>query len=191
MPLTISTNNVVNFILFQVLWLACVLGAANNMLWPGILVFGIFCAWQLHPKHSARGDIKLLLTVAVIGTFLDTCWVKFGLIDYRTAMPFSGFAPVWIVTLWLGLSLTLNHSFRWLQHRPWLSVVFSAIGSPLSYWAGVKLGAAELPSNPIPTLVIFGLSWAIVLPAILQLARYWRWPTPTQSVVTVSAEQSA
>ena len=44
----------INQAFFQLSWPACVIGAANGMLWPGALVVGLFAMWQLHPARRMQ-----------------------------------------------------------------------------------------------------------------------------------------
>ncbi len=163
----------VNFALFQMLWLACILGAARGLLWPGILVFTGMCVWQFLPMNRVKGDLKLLAVCGLVGILLDSLWINLGLIRYQTAIPFDNVAPLWIILLWLGLALTLNHSLSWLKPRPWLAGLFSAFASPLSYLAGSRLGAAELMPDLITPILAFGLSWALLMPVLVWLAAHW------------------
>jgi len=39
---------ILNFILFQIAWFACVLGAANAMPWLGVLVTVVILIWHLY-----------------------------------------------------------------------------------------------------------------------------------------------
>lgn len=126
--------------------------------------------WQLWPGRRAQGDIGLILVCAAIGLALDTLWVRFGLIRYHAAVPHADWAPVWIIVLWIALGLTLNHSLAWMRGHLWAAIVLGAIGSPLSYFAGSRLGAAELPADLTWSMLAFSLSWAILIPALVFLS---------------------
>ena len=156
-------HNLVNFAFFQSAWLACVLGAAHGVLSPAVLLTTVFIVWQLHPNNRANGDIQLVLVCCTIGFVLDTLWVQLGVIEYMTAVPFEGFAPIWILFLWVSLALALNHSLAWLKNNLLWPVLFGAFGSPLSYYAGARLGAAFLPLDVMITVSAFGISWALVM----------------------------
>ena len=163
-------SHFINFAFFQVLWFACILGAARDIVWPGLVLLACFMLWQLWPAHRARGDVGLILICAAIGLVVDTLWIRFGLIRYHAAVPHADWAPLWIVALWITLGLTLNHSMAWLRRYFWLSVAFGAIGSPLSYLAGSRMGAAELTADIFITMLAFGLSWAVLVPALIYLS---------------------
>ena len=45
--------------------------------------------------------------------------------------------------MWMNFALTLNHAMAWLKGRPVVGLILGAIGGPLAYFAGAKLGAAS------------------------------------------------
>jgi len=81
----------------------------------------------------------------------------------------SGLAPGWILALWALFATTLNASLRWLKGRPVLAVSLGAVVGPLSYVAGVKLGAVALvePASGYAALVV---EWAVAMPVLMALA---------------------
>jgi hypothetical protein len=60
----------------------------------------------------------------------------------------------------------------WLKGRPWLASLLGALGGPLSYMAGEKLGGIRL-ENPEMALLALALAWAVIMPAIAALAQKW------------------
>jgi hypothetical protein len=177
-----STSHFINFVFFQALWFAGILGAARGLVWPGLLLLACFMLWQLWPGRRAPGDIELILICAAAGILLDTLWIRCGLIRYHAAVPFSDWAPVWIVALWITLALTLNHSLAWLRRYPWAALLLGAGGSPLSYYAGSRLGAAELPEDPTISMLAFGFSWAVLVPALVWLSKKMSLAKPAGDV---------
>jgi len=157
--------------LFQVSWPACVAGAAYGWGWPGFLVVGLLAFWQLHPKNRHPTDWTLVWVCLVLGVVLDTLWIQMGLIEYAMPWPSAEFAPAWIMLLWLALALAINHSLQFFKSRLWWAALFGGIGSPMSYYAGSRLGAAEWVAPIWQVALATGLSWAILLPALFWLAK--------------------
>jgi tetrahydromethanopterin S-methyltransferase subunit D len=60
----------------------------------------------------------------------------------------------------------------WLRGRYLAGAIFGAVGGPLAYLSGAKLGAASLPSTD--GLVILGITWAAAFPALLTVAEFVR-----------------
>ncbi len=164
--------NVLNFVAFQLLWLLTVLVAAKDMASYAIIGTLLFVMVQLIFSAWRLADFKLLLVGLVAGILLDTIWLRQGWIVYASASD-SGLAPLWIGCLWVNFMLTLNHSLSWLQQRLGWVVACTVFAAPLSYYAGQALGAVSF-SQPLPAVIGLSLSWAVLVPVMMRLARYWR-----------------
>ncbi|RFF28778.1 MULTISPECIES: DUF2878 domain-containing protein [unclassified Wenzhouxiangella] len=158
--------------LFQLSWPACVVGASWGIAgWSGPLVVAALVFWQLHPRRRHPNDWGMIALCLGIGFALDTLWVQWGLLAYAMPWPSSGFAPFWILLLWLALALVLNHSMSVFKHRLLLIGLLGAVGSPMSYYAGSRFGAVEWLAPAWQVVLATGLSWALLLPALFWLAR--------------------
>ena len=165
---------VVNFVAFQVGWFACVLGAARG--WPLLgplvaLAILVPMAWT-SPRPS--GFVLLLATGAAVGFCWDSALSASGLMQFRGGS-LAPFAPLWIVALWMLFASTCNRSLRWLQASVPLAVALAVVAAPLSYLAGARLGALQLP-RPTAGLVAQAFGWAVILPLLLRLARRFDAP---------------
>lgn len=164
-------NNVINFVGFQLVWIAAVFGAANNLVWPALVLVAIFALWQLHPARRHANDWRVLLYALPIGFISDSAWQALRLIEYA-ANPINPAAPFWIMTLWVAFALTFNHSLGWLKHRPLMALLFGLVGSPLSYWAGSRIGALNYLTDPLLVSAVFGVSWAAIVWFLTQQSAY-------------------
>lgn len=172
MKLTIA-----NAVSFQLVWLATVAGAANGLWWAGPLAALMFAAWQLPLSAQPKADLKLMLCAAAAGFVIDSLLVIAGLLRFETAVPWSGLAPVWIVSLWVAFALTLNHSLSALKQRPTLAVGLGLVGGPLAYWVAASAWkAVQLGPSAVVALAVIGLVWALATPALLALADWLRQP---------------
>jgi len=158
-----------NVIAFQVGWFACVLGAALG--WPliGTAVALAIVAWHVRQARPARAELALILIAAAIGALFDSVLTALRWIVYPIGTLIPGTAPYWIVMLWMLFATTLNVSLSWLKHRLAVAIVFGAIGGPLAYLGGAKLGALELANRPAALLAL-ALGWAILMPMLLAVA---------------------
>jgi hypothetical protein len=77
-----------------------------------------------------------------------------------------------MVMLWVNQATTLNSCMAWLRERYLAGSLFGAVGGPLAYLSGAKLGAASLPSTK--GLVILGITWAVAFPALLAMVEFVR-----------------
>ena len=156
----------------QVLWFGAVIGAAQQLLWLAPVALMGFAFWEFRPDRRVYGDFQLMLVAVLIGLILDTTWVKLGWIEFAAGWASSERAPLWILPLWAGLALTLNHSLAWLQTRLVLAAGLAGLCRPLSYLGGARLGAVDIVTESWWSFLGLGLSWALALPLLLWLAHH-------------------
>ncbi len=161
---------VVNYLFFNFLWPACIFGAAAQVWWPGALLLAAFFLWHWLSGSTVRGDWKLVLIIVPLGIVVDTLWIRLGLLSFATPWPSPDFAPLWIVVLWAGLALALNHCLLWMQRRLWFTAGFFLLASPFSYWCGSKFEAVTWLAPDWQVVLATGLSWAVLMPLLLSLA---------------------
>jgi hypothetical protein len=159
-----------NFIGFQVGWLACVLGAARGYVGLGVLVALLIVAVQLLLSPRPLRLAGLIGLAALLGFVWDTVPPALGLMQYPASLWQAPLAPVWIVVMWMLFATTLGGVLRSLQQRPLLAALVGAVGAPLAYFGGARLGALSL-TRPAPALLAEAVGWAVLLPALLTAAR--------------------
>jgi len=159
-------KNTINFILFQLLWISCILGAAYEIIWPATLIITTLLAVYLYPSVRHQKDLSFLSVCLVLGFLLDSVMAHFNLITYNYDLGFSNTAPFWILFLWVGFALTLNHSMSWLIKKPKLGTAFIIIGAPLSYFSAEKLNAIVIEDSVI-ALTLISIMWLFVYHIIL------------------------
>lgn len=155
---------VVNVVMYQLIWFLCVL-------FDTIGAFGGLLIVALHFAVSDRKleDLRMSAFLLVLGIIVDGTLVQLGFFSFTT----PGFPlPFWLVVIWLGLSITPNHSLAWMKNRPLLSLFFGAIGGPAAYWAGVRLGAATFHWEVFPSLALLALVWGILWVTIMNVSLY-------------------
>lgn len=149
-----------NYVGLQALWLVAVSSAARGRVWPTLLALALFALYQLWPTRRARGDWQLLLAAVALGLLLDTTLAAGDWVRYAAPWPGSVLAPAWILALWLGFALTLNHSLATVMQRPWLAVVLGAVFGPLSYWlAESSWQAIELLAPQRSAVLALAIGW--------------------------------
>lgn len=166
-----KVNSLINMALMQVLWFGAVIGASKDLFWLAPLLLLLFAGWEFSANNRASGDFKLMLVAVLIGLVLDTTWIKLGWLEFASSWPATDKAPVWILSLWAGLALTLNHSLAWLQSRLFLAGLLGGLSSPFSYLGAAKMGALTIVPETWPWIFGLSASWAIALPLLLWLAR--------------------
>jgi len=126
-----------NFIGYQLAWFITVAGAGRGLAWPGIVATVTFSVIQLIASNQRVLDAKLLSMALLFGLLCDGALQRLSWVEFEAPAPgiLHDYAPLWILSLWLAFSLTLNRSLSWLQSRPWMAALFGAIGAPLAYTA--------------------------------------------------------
>lgn len=169
-PVPSRTLVVANVLLYEIGWFATVLGAAAHHAWLGPAVTIPIVAWHLRAAQSAWREAMLIVAVTLLGGTLDALLVVRGWLVFPDAGVRPGLQPWWMLALWTQFGTTLNLSLRWLRARPALAVALAAVGAPLAYAGGARLGAVSLVA-PGPALTALALGWPLVLLAALALAR--------------------
>jgi len=159
-----------NVVLFQMGWFACVLGAAHGLPWVGTLAAVGIIGWHLAHAGQPTRELALVAAAALLGAIFETLLVQTGWVRFETGTLIEGTAPYWMVTLWAIFATTLNVSLRALRSHGWLAALLGALGGPLAYYAGARLGALELTTAGA-ALVAIGIGWATLTPALLHAAR--------------------
>jgi hypothetical protein len=159
----------INLGAFQAGWFSCVLGAANGYPLLGPYVVLIVVALHLAVATRPGPELLLIAVAGLLGVLFDSALLRTGWLTYSSGVLWATVAPYWIVAMWLAFATTLNVSLRWLRGRTWTALVFGAIGGPLSYLAGARLGGLEFirPAAALPALAV---GWAVVTPLLVWLA---------------------
>ncbi len=164
-------QNLINFVVFQVGWFACVLGAARSKPWVGPLATVPLLAVHFWGIEAPAIEARFLLTVLAIGWLADSVEERLGLLDYGPAGRLASWlSPLWIASLWLLFGSTFHRCLGWLQGEVVLGVLFGGVGGALSYLAGVRLGAVRMTEPKLPRLVGLGCVWAVLVPFLHWLA---------------------
>ncbi|MDZ4729448.1 MAG: DUF2878 domain-containing protein [Xanthomonadales bacterium] len=162
--------SLINYVGFQIGWLACVLSAANGRPLLGLLVAVLLVAMHLSMARRRWTEFKLLLSCAAIGTVFDSLLLATGWVSYPNGEWIPFLAPYWIIAMWFLFASTLNLSMAWLKGRMWLAAIMGALGGPLSYIAGQNLGAIGLENAPA-ALTCLAIGWAVIMPVLSVMAQ--------------------
>ena len=159
---------IINFVLFQAAWFVCVLGAAYDRTYFALLIATIILLIHFAMIKKRLLELKLILIAGIIGLFFYGALLNFDLIIYNDpGLPYP-LTPIWIVMLWMIFAMTLNHSLAWLSQKIYISIFFGAIGGPLAYVAGEKLGSITLLSNN--SIITLSIGWALITPILIIIA---------------------
>ena len=163
---------IVNLVGFELGWAACILGGAHGMVWLGPVVVALIVGVNVALHPARKRELLLIAIVALGGTLIDTGLHAAGLITFDAGGSGTVLAFVpWIAALWVNFASVLSVSLHWLGRFPVAASIIGAISGPMTYYAGVKLGAIGFAPDQWASLGALAIEWAVVLPAALILAR--------------------
>ena len=163
-------KTLLNVVFFQVLWLVCVGGAGKGYWWVGLPVMALFAIYHFSVTPWKKADFLLLLICIGLGFVADSLLVRLGFLRFEQAVPWTGYAPIWICLLWAGFALTLNHSMSYFQSRPIAAVIFGLLGGPLAYYVAANIWKAVQFSQPTwQVYAALAVIWAIMTPLLLKI----------------------
>jgi hypothetical protein len=160
---------VVNLIAYQCAWLACVLGAAHQQLALGLAVAMAALLLHLWTASAPRLELALMGVAVVVGALFESGLVAGGWVRVNEAQ-LVGSTPLLMVVLWAVFATTLNVALRPLRGRHVLIALLAAVGAPLAYLGGSRLGALEIPDT-VPALLVISAGWAVMLPLLMRTAQ--------------------
>ncbi len=137
-----------NIAAVQLGWFACVLGGANGLALTGTLTVMVVVGMHLALARRPGPEALLIAVAATIGLAWDSMLVALGLMSYPSGSFAPGLAPHWIVAMWALFATSLNLSMSWLKGRPRLAALFGAVGGPLAYLSGARLGPHPAAAGP-------------------------------------------
>ncbi|MEO1082892.1 MAG: DUF2878 domain-containing protein [Acidobacteriota bacterium] len=179
-------QTVVVFVVLQVGWFSCVLGAAWGVAWLGPAVVLVLVVLHLLYSRSWRRDLALMAGLCLVGVAFETLLVRSGWIVYEGAVV-AGWAPPWIVALWVHFGTMRHALLRMVYGRPAVGALAGAIGGPLAYAGGVALGAASFSPPEWRAPLALGVAWALVIP----LASFFAWRGTALSSRALAARDTA
>ena len=166
-----------NFILFQILWFAAVVGAARGLGWPAPLALVALLAWTWVSGGNLRADLRLVVIGLATGVVFEVALLASGLIRYELQW-LALFPPLWILCLWAGFAQSFLYSLAWMRRRWWLAAVFGGVGAVMSLYAGLRFGAAQPLQGTLPLLAVYGVGWALLVPWLAWLSDESRSGSP-------------
>jgi hypothetical protein len=163
------------FVLFQAVWFVDVWCAARGHGWVGPACVALWVAVQATRTLKPATWLRSLAAVGGLGALTDSLLALTGVVGFAagtptTVPPWAALAsPGWMIALWVAFGLVMETSMTWLAGRYVLAAVMGGLFAPLSYLAGVRMGALQQPRGLWPMAIGVGAAWALATPAIVRL----------------------
>jgi len=162
--MTSTQRNILNLLMFQAFWFACVLGG-NLIAAMALVCFGLLYSRLV---GNPLKQWKALLAILVCGGLVDTLMAYTHIITFNAADP----EPLWLAFLWLGFATLFFHGLQWLRKFSLpLIALLGAILGPLTYWTGALLSDNSFPSGLTLFIISYAIAWAILLPLFTHIPR--------------------
>ena len=156
-------RNILNFVMFELGWLACVL---LSQAWALIIVAVFLLVHFVLVSQYKMDELKFIVIGTLAGSLLDGLWLRTGILADTSGAAIT--TPLWLVALWAIFMTSLNHSLKWLSSNRLLMLLVVPIAGPFAYWSASALGAVTLP-NLLPSLLALAVGWLVLFPALLSL----------------------
>ena len=163
--------NTVNYVLYQVGWLACIFGAAWSYPWMGVAVGSVTLGAHVLFAERRLDEWRLSCIVGLIGVVVESIQIAAGTLRFTQGVTVAWLPPVWLVLLWMQFAGTLRYSLRWVTERTSAAVLFGAIGGPLAYVAVSRLDIVQFHVEMWRSLVLLSILWGLAVPAAARAAR--------------------
>jgi len=156
---------IVNAVLFYIIWWGCILGIKYSQHYLGPLITLLAVGLHLNLISETQKESKVVLLCILLALFVESVNRYSGLLIYEGFLfDNSFFPPLWIICIWVALSITLNYSMFFLKDRWWLMVICGGIFGPWCYFASEKLNILHFSYSPVVSLLILSAVWALSLP---------------------------
>jgi len=163
-------KRLLNFVSFEAGWFACALGAAKGLPFAGPLLVGMFFCLQLLLVPAPGKHARFVLVATLLGWLIDSALYQAGVFSFPAQGVGQWFCPIWMAALWANFAGTLHFCLDWLRGRCRLASVLDAVGGPLAYYGGHRLGAMQLGGSVAVSLAVIAVEWALVAPGLVCLS---------------------
>ena len=148
---------------FKICWILCAFCTQWDQPYLGPIITLLFILIHLIVVNFALIDLKIITLSIICGLIIDSTFSIFGLIGYQGGILANyNLAPLWILSMWGGFSLTMLYTLDSIRHKYFLSGLLGFIGGPLSYSAGVNIGSLTI-NKPI-TYLLLSICWGLIIP---------------------------
>lgn len=154
---------IANALAYQAVWFSAILWAV-----PGAVLGCIIILIFLGTSERRADDLKIIGFLVFLGLLVDGTLQQIGFFTFTSpGLPI----PFWLLVIWMGLAMTINHSLAWFKNKLLLAALFGGLGGPLAYWAGTRLGAASFNWPLSSSLLILAIIWSLMFPSIMLFSR--------------------
>ncbi len=153
----------VNYLLYQTGWFACILGGAWNYPFTGFAIALGAIAVHLYLSRERAVELRLIAMAMSAGLIIEVFQLWAGTYRMTSGTIIPHLPPPWMLALWAQFATTFRYSLRGIISRPGLAALFGVIGAPLAFLAGDRLGALTLLPPESLGLERLAISWGVAM----------------------------
>lgn len=165
-----------NLVAYDACWTVAMFGAGRAWWWAGPVLIVLSTAGQLLLGPSPARLGAIILAGSAVGVISDIAASALGLFTFNGSR--AQFVLVFFA-LWINFGTTLTPTLRFLWRRPLGAALLGAVGGPLAYWVGRKIGAITLADNQLAPLAWCSVQYGLLTPLwMLSADRFFRAEAP-------------
>ena len=162
---------VVNYVLYQAGWFACVLGAAWQRPGTGLVVGLLLLVAHFVLSSQPVRDLKLVTVAVAAGLIVELMLIATGTYSFASGTVVASLPPPWLLLMWAQFATTFRFSLKPIIMRPVASALFGAVGGPVAFVAGQGLGAVTLLPPVSLSLLRLAVGWSVAMSVMSAIAR--------------------
>jgi Protein of unknown function (DUF2878) len=164
-------TQMINYVLYQAGWFACVLGASWRHPWAGLAIALVLVGAHITLSSERRVELRLVVLATLVGTAVEVFQIAAGTYHCASGTLNGVWPPPWLLAMWAQFATTFRFSVRSVIAQPLPAALFGAVGGPIAFVAGERLGAVTLLPPVTPGLLRLSITWAIALVAFSVVVR--------------------
>lgn len=162
--MTRRRDTVLNYLGYQSGWMACVLGAALGLGTEGASLALLLTALHVAFARDRASEAQLVVAAALTGLLVESWQIHAGTYaSLAGTASESGVPPLWLLALWAQFATTFRDTLTAVLRRPAMAAIFGAVGGPLAFLAGERLGAVTLGVPLGMMLLRLSVAWALAM----------------------------
>lgn len=153
-----------NYVLYQAGWFACILGAAWHRPLAGFVIALLLTAVHVWRAEDRAAESLLILLALTLGIAVEGFQAWSGTYaQFTSGRVMAWMSPPWLLAMWAQFATTFRFSMRGVMSHSWRATAFGALGGPVAFLAGERLGAVTLARPLSPALLSLSIAWSIAL----------------------------
>jgi hypothetical protein len=152
--------NIFTLVGFKVTWLSCVFGELYFNSWVGFVIGITYLIIFFINVDNKYKSFRTILFFSFSGYIFDSALSFFELYTIEAQTTFL-YLPIWFIVLWPSFACLLIKVLSFLKNYNLLSAILGALIGPISYYAGITLGLANVTNNII--FIVISFFWFLLM----------------------------